>query len=243
MKDKPVVDWRCRVTTTLEKECKNPYTGKIYNKGAPVSLSTSIKHKDHVIDIADPSAPALLLNQSIIAYNNALTIHPFLIDSKPSVGEDISPRVFDFLELMMASIIFAYSSLEAFANEEIPENYNYETTRNRSALLVVLRKSSIERNINLDEKLSIILPQVKKVNSPKGTRIWNEYVELGRIRDRIIHMKSADRIHSTWNNHYPNTLWSYLCNPKSINYPLVSKNLFLHFKKIDETSWLKYCPI
>ena len=68
----------------------------------------------------------------------------------------------------MASIIFAYTAIEAFANEEIPEDYIYKAETRSSEILIAYQKDSIERRISLDEKLGSILPKTKNLPTPKN---------------------------------------------------------------------------
>ena len=71
-------------------------------------------------------------------------------------------------------------------------------------------KSQVERHINLDDKISIIFPSILEVKTPKGTAVWQEYIQLKKLRDRIIHMKSDDR-KSTGPEE--NTIWYELFKP------------------------------
>ncbi len=235
------VDWRYRVATTLEEDCLSPYTGVLHKKGSPIIVSTFFRHGDRRITVGDPSAPALFLSQSHKAYERALEIHPFLGKRLPASGEDPSIRVYDYLESIMASIVFAYMAIEAFANEELPENFTYEIQR-ASGLSVAYRKESIERHINLDEKLAKALPEAVEKPTPKGSKTWENYVHLRRLRHRIVHIKSVDRARSKGDNLFPDSIWSILLDPKQPNYPLIAKNMILHFRGKEDTHWLKYCP-
>ncbi len=47
--------------------------------------------------------------------------------------------------------------------------------------------------MNLDDKLDKVLPQIYSVPSPKGKKVWEHYIEMKRVRDRIIHLKSIDQ--------------------------------------------------
>lgn len=240
--EKPLRDWRYRVVTTLTKDFKSPHKGILHKKGAPVSVITSVKHGELRVSIGDPSAPALFLSQAHKAYEQAIKIHPFRDSNLSPEGGDPSPIVYDYLELLMASIIFAYTAIEAFVNEEIPEDFVYETERSSTGILVAYQKDSIERRVNLDEKLGTILPKAINRPSPKGLKIWEDYLILKRLRDRIVHLKSRDRAYSKGRNLYPDSIWSQLLNPKQANYPLISKKIMLHFREKEDTHWLRYCP-
>ncbi len=240
--EKPPLDWRYRVVTTLAKDFKSPWTGILHKQGAPVSLSTSVRHGKRQIGIGDPSAPALFLSQSYKAYEQSQKNHPFIIEDPNALGNELSAFVYDYLEEIMASIIFAHTAIEAFANEEIPEDYVYESEKPSSGILVAFQKDSVERRISLDEKLGSILPKTKNLPTPKGLKIWSDYVELKRLRDRIVHLKSRDRAHSKANDLFPDSIWSQLLHPGQLNYPLVAKKMMLHFVKKEKYHWLKYCP-
>lgn len=67
-----------------------------------------------------PSTPAFFLSLALKhrdAVNDTLTAH------EQDLGAIEYPKLFDLLESMLASIVFAYSSLEAVANEEIPSDF------------------------------------------------------------------------------------------------------------------------
>ena len=133
--------------------------------------------------------------------------------------------------------------MQAFANEEIPEDFMHEAQRRPSGILVAYQKKSVERYISLDEKLSTILPKVKGKLTPKGSKVWTDYVLLRRLRDRLVHLKSIDRAHSKADNLFPKSIWSELLAPKQPNFPLIAKKMMLHF--FDENNsyhWLRNCP-
>jgi hypothetical protein len=236
------IDWRYCAATTLAEDWVSPYSGVLHRKGTPVTASTFVKHGKRRLRIGDPSAPALFLSQSQKAYEQALQIHPFVLEDWPPVsGVDPSVVAYDCLELIMASVIFAYTALEAFANEEIPEDFAYEQ-QTESGLYVVRDKEWVERNLTLDDKLATILPKVTGKPSPKGLKLWKDYVHLRKLRHRIVHLKSSDRARSKGNNLYPDSIWSKLLDPQQLNYPLVAKEMVVHFRGKDSVHWLRYCP-
>jgi len=238
----PKLDWRYRVVTTIIKDAKLP-SGKIAKAGSSASVTTVIKHGRKTLSIGDPSATALYLSQSHKSYTQAIQNHPFVNELPATEENELSARVYDYLECIMTSVLFAFSSLEAFANEEIPEDLIHEAQRRQSGIHVAYQKHSVERYVSLDEKLSIILPKAKGKPSPKGLNVWTEFVILRRLRDRLVHLKSLDRAHSKADNLYPKSIWSELLAPNQPNFPLIVKNMMLHF--FDENNshhWLRNCP-
>ena len=83
------------------------------------------------------------------------------------------------------------------AGEVKTKGYAYTTTRakkkGKPGKRVTYRGEAIERNVSLNEKLAEVLPDALGVDSPKGMHIWSAYKSLKEFRDRIVHLKMADR--------------------------------------------------
>lgn len=239
------IDWRHRVATFIKEDSLSPGGKVIYKKGTPVTVSTFAKYNNIEVGFGDPSAPALFLNQAYKAFETANEINPFLTNTPALVNSISTAKIFDYLEAICASIIFAHTALEAFTNEEIPDEFVYEIEETTESGIVVVRqynKEQIERKFSLSEKLASVLPKVMNIQSPKGKKLWGGFVHLKKLRDRIIHMKSKDRTHSKHGNMYPESIWSDLLDPKQRHYPSIAKSIILHFKAKDSVHWLKYCP-
>ena len=239
-------DWRYRVATTTAEDYTDS-SGNVAPKGSLMARATFVKHGNKKIPFGDPSAPALFLDISYKAYRMALSSHPFLLSQWPPVDwqGDPSTRIFDYLENIMTSIVFAYTAIESFANELIPEDFIYEFHEERSNGLVVVHrygKGDIERKLSLSQKLSDILPKITKRPSPKGSKTWEGYVTLRRLRDRIIHLKNVDRDYSKAGKLYPDSIWSTLLAPKQPNFPLIAKKMIVYFVNDKSMYWLKRCP-
>lgn len=235
------IDWRYRTVTTLAKEWKSPWTGKIHQKGTPVSKTTFIKHGEKELSIGDPSAPALYLNLAHKAYNRSVENHP-IIKLESSSEIVTSEFTYDYFEDIMSSIVFSFTALEAFANEEIPEDYLYEHER-KSGLFEIKDKDYVERHVSLNEKLGSIIPKIKKINSPKGSSIWQDYVLLKRKRDRIIHLKSSDRKTTSENELYPDSIWSQLLEPNQPRYPSIAFEMIEYFSENENHHWIQFSPL
>ena len=129
------------------------------------------------------------------AYSKVKSIDPlFLFDEHPQgIWPDNQTALFDFLEELISHVVFSFTALEAFANEAIPDNFSYTFVVGRTGEERTYGKDEIERRINLDEKLDIVLPQIYKLASPKGGSLWEKYKTIKKARDRIIHLKSVDK--------------------------------------------------
>jgi len=168
-------------------------------------LATTERLGSAIVGFSLPSAPGLFLNlthKAFIAYRDVDV--PTLFDIHPQQGiwpDDHKPLL-DFCEQYAAHVVFAFTALESFANEVIANEvtssgYSYATTRatrkGKPGEKVVYRGEAIERNVSLNEKLAQVLPDALSVDSPKGLHVWRDYQNLKKWRDRIIHLKMADR--------------------------------------------------
>lgn len=98
----------------------------------------------------------------------------------------------DIAEHLTLSVFAAYTSLECFANEWIPAWLTYRKS-DRNGDHKVIGKEEMERVLPLSSKLDHVLPSVFRVKSPKGEQVWESFVKLEKLRNRVVHMKQADR--------------------------------------------------
>lgn len=225
-------DWRLQALTTLAKPWKSPWTGHEYPVGTQVALVSIVEYDyKRNITVPMPNATAMFLNMS----------HKFYIQAKEifTSGKHIKVRGnnldfisdtagIDYLESICASVVFAYSALEAFANEVIPDEHTFKRERQDKKCIETYNKHQIERHLSLDVKLDKILPEIFKAKSPKGKKIWDKYIELKKLRDRIIHLKSIDRKSSRPDKE---TIWKYLLKKEIPYMAPVAKNLIDYYVK------------
>jgi hypothetical protein len=158
------------------------------------------------------------------ASQHFLTEEKFL--DKPD-GTDISTVIypkedyifFSLLQQRMVAIVFAYTALESFANESIPDSYVFKRLRDDKKCTEEYNKLQTE-HLSLDIKLHEVLPPIFGVTSPKGTELWQKYIFIKKLRDRIIHMKSKDKEPSQPKD---NTIWGELLNKSHPNFALEAK--------------------
>ena len=123
---------------------------------------------------------------------------------------------------------------------EIPDDhYHY---KKRKKIFLAEAKNTIERWESTEVKIGEILPEILKIESPKGKREWEEYKKLKDIRDRIIHLKSVDQ---KVVKDGPDSIWKILFDEEVPNYPGIAKNLIAYFyeKKPElKPRWYKNFP-
>jgi hypothetical protein len=184
-------DWRCHTVVRVAATTTVPGLGTL-PAGAVGKAVGIVDYQSGRIAFTVPSATALFINLSHRYYDDARKIaQSFSVGpTLQTLDDDIS---FAYFERIMASVVFAYTALESFANEEIPDEFNHPVEKHKCT--EIYSKTQIERFLSLGVKLGDILPVVFDLPSPKGTKTWENYVALESLRHSIIHMKKVDREH------------------------------------------------
>jgi hypothetical protein len=78
------------------------------------------------------------------------------------------------------------------------------------------------------------------VSSPKGTKLWDDFKNLKKLRDRIIHLKNND---ITSSGPDIDTVWGILIRSQKINFPKQAHELIGHYISNQEGHrWFKKYP-
>jgi hypothetical protein len=107
-----------------------------------------------------------------------------------TITKPLITEYYDYFEKTITAIIFAYTSIEAFANICIPNDYTYSYT-DKQGEVIVRTKEEIERTATLREKLKIFLPEIIGCTSPTNRKWWTKFTELENLRNEIIHSKES----------------------------------------------------
>lgn len=190
-------DWRLQCALRVAQAVKLSWNGQEVPEGARIAVISVIRlHKTKTLAITIPNATALMLNASARAFTEARGIRDQSGIDK-SIREEVSfpsdMSAFDYVERMMEAILLAFTALEAFVNESIPDDYVYARFLRSSVILEATSKEDTERYVSIDDKLTLVLPEILGCASPKGSRCWQEFKALKDARDRIVHMKTKDR--------------------------------------------------
>ncbi|MDI9312285.1 MAG: hypothetical protein QM535_18895 [Limnohabitans sp.] len=118
---------------------------------------------------------------------NILPRHKRYHGSFPS--EKTQGNYFDYFELIIQAIIFSYTSLEAFANICIPNNYFHKTEK--EGIQTFYSKEAIEKKFPLRDKFKIILKNILQTPDVSKTNWWNTFIKLEDLRNEIIHSKPS----------------------------------------------------
>ncbi|KVE67299.1 hypothetical protein WI96_09690 [Burkholderia vietnamiensis] len=217
-------DWRLQATAELAEPFTPPWNPEVtYAKGSLIKQAGQFPvHDGRQLTLNIPNATALFLN---ISHRNYVEARAVLDRSgirkgmRKNVTFSVDADAFHYLECFMTSVVGAYTAVEAFANETIPDNYihvqKYKDAEER------LVKADIERRLTLSKKMMEILPAALSIQTPKGKKCWDEFHRLELMRERIIHMKSADR---NMNGPARGTVWEALFKfpePVSLALPIL----------------------
>lgn len=164
-----------------------------FNTGLALLVKAEKLGKRGHVDFGVPSSPALFLSAAQRSFLQIKDIDPSGMfykwqNSRIPINHS---KLFDYFEVFASHVVFSFTALEAFANEAIPTDFEYQSEKKGET--IVLKKPDIERSINLDEKLHSVLPKALGVATPKGKKPWEQYKLLKKMRDRIIHLKTIDR--------------------------------------------------
>jgi hypothetical protein len=95
--------------------------------------------------------------------------------------------------------------------------------------------------VNLEEKIGDLLPKVLNAKSIKGGKLEGKLQRLIKLRDRIIHMKTADR---EFRGGSQNSIWNVLLTDPLPETYVSAKKIVEHFlgSKTEPPYWFKNCP-
>lgn len=170
----------------------DPKTGKTIPAGQAVIQAALLNLGKKSGGISIPNATALFLNLSRTHLDAANACIASCQRSADPHGHLPEVDSFGAIEHYMASVIFACTALEALSNELIPDAYVHTITK--KGVDQTYTKEEIERRFGPKEKLGDVLPNAIGVATPKGGTLWEPCRNLFDLRDRIIHMKTADRL-------------------------------------------------
>jgi hypothetical protein len=143
-----------------------------------------------------PNDVAIYSNISLNALTDAKKFHKEEI--VPRVNSGFPPKTlnqenlkkyYDYFELMITAVVFAYSSIEAFANNCLPCDYTCEEERNGKKN--IYNKTEIEKIFSLRDKLKKNIPEILDSDNPCKERWWTRFIELENLRNEIIHSKES----------------------------------------------------
>ncbi|MBS3992976.1 MAG: hypothetical protein KGZ87_04590 [Bacteroidetes bacterium] len=142
-----------------------------------------------------PNDVSLYSNISVTNLKVALKFYTETILPRHQIWYGAFPTIekqseyYNYFELIITSLIFAYTALEAFANICIPNGYEFLIEK--SGVKTIYSKEAIERKYSLIDKFKIILKDILNTSNPTVQDWWNDFIKLEDLRNEIIHTKQS----------------------------------------------------
>jgi hypothetical protein len=98
--------------------------------------------------------------------------------------------VLDALAALTTAVLSSFSAVEALANtciDDLPDNALLALEKN--GVVTDVDKDAMVRSLRISEKLDRAVPLLTGAPSIKGTKAWERYVHLRRMRDNLVHVK------------------------------------------------------
>ena len=204
MQDDNLGDWRIQAVSRLLRDVPAHYPGgPSHPAGTPVFQSTVVRDpRGGSNGFTTPSATALALNIAMKASIQANAIRATLAftdvvgpeGSGWSVSNDQVPALYDCFEQCLIAATFSFQAIEYYCNHIIArklEGKPYPLKRKKG--IDTVSSDEVERIATTEEKTGVILPDLLAIASPKGKQVWGRFVDLKRVRDASVHLKSVDQ--------------------------------------------------
>ncbi len=191
------VDWRLKVTGLVGKDTMLPWNGHKIQKGDRIKLVSQVNlPKKKILTLPVPSLTALYISNAEKAwqeYWDLRSAHKIDSSIKTEISFKTDSEAFDAIEFIATSVISAFTAIESFCNESIPEDHEYWHNHRSEIIVEKSDKKGIERHFTTTAKLNRVLPSIYDVEPPKGKNpIWMSYKSLKSARDSLIHVKSHE---------------------------------------------------
>jgi hypothetical protein len=243
------LDWRMRFSTTLAADVPAAFPGgPSHRAGAPVILVTvGPGTRGKSIAFATPSSPALFLSAAMRAANLAdgfrasVRFEDHLSPGGPAQGvsDDSTESLYDFFEQAVATVVFSYQAVEAFANEEVQRLVTTPMTLDLRGRLEQCDAEAIERRASTEQKLVDVLPSAMQVRPAKKSTWWSSFKALARIRNDIVHLKAARAYPRSASGVAAQSIFHELLFTNSLlSFPKTSIAALEHFQQGDPPGWL-----
>jgi hypothetical protein len=99
--------------------------------------------------------------------------------------------VVDCLSELSIAVLCSFTAIESLANHSIDQLDDDSMVRIslRKRETIDVPKVDMVRRLNIDEKLTIVVPMLDHGRHIKGTRPWERFVHLKKLRDDLLHVK------------------------------------------------------
>ena len=234
-------DWRYATVGRVDGD--QVVWGSLVKDRALVWLTTVTEYGRHgQVSFPTPSPAALAFNIAFESARAAMAMRArvvFEARGRPSksVEQASIPMLYAYFEQAMASAVFSFQCIEAYANQTIARVVTGTMDVPRRKGVENLRPEELERNLSTDEKLTVVLPRALSMRSPKGTKVWPLYRDLKEVRDSTVHLKSGDQyIRGRLDRQ---SVYHRLLNRTAMDFPRTAVRMVRHFCPSAPDRWLE----
>lgn len=253
-------DWRFHAVTRLAIDLPDRGPGKRAKRaGAFVGVTRSMRAQNgDEFSFTDFSSIALALSVAIASDRRAQELRPNVepveVQTETGIYRTIKHEnigaFFDFIEQCMVAATFSFQALEAFCNftiqDKLGDTGEYTFTQEICRQMPGTRLNAGDldkKKCSTEDKLSVIVPDLINVATPKGKTPWLGYKRLQGIRNSILHMKHEDqRGAAMWPNYIDDaSVFAQLVDGEISDLPWIAVALLDYFTKPNGTPrWLLY---
>lgn len=237
-KDGDVGDWRMDMVGRVDGD-----QGE-YKNNSNVRHVAAVEVQPGIINsFAVPSSVALALDIAEQAAQRASSLRlripfqPIKAEGAAAFGVTTEglPAIYDFLEQSMIAAVFAYQAVESFANGVIGRHLNEPmTVARRGRKPKPFAPEQLVRRLSTSEKLLLVLPKIRDVESPEGSPKWQRFERLESARDSTVHLKAKDQYGKD-----RDSLFFKMLSISPIEFPSAAVMTIHHYFKPDgEPRWL-----
>jgi len=152
-------------------------------------------------------------------------------------------ELYSFIESQIAGAIFLYACVDSFTNWLIGHEGKDVLKLNIKGTVKDLSVAKIENDFTTVEKLSLILPQVVSVKSPKSKAAWHTFKDIEKIRHGTVHFKKEEQYLKDGKNLDQNSVYHRVLKTDCKKMYKDTIQLMKHFFPSNKyPRWLKYAP-
>lgn len=235
-------DWRIETVGKVRGDQVLP--GGQLAKDGTLFWKTTIT-RDHLfgpVGFPTPQPIALTLDIALMSAINARqarksVVYPRLSEGGAKTAEaDQAPFLYEYIEHCMVAAVFAFQSIELFANHSIWTMVKGPLTIRRKNKNSRLTVEQLERSLSTDNKILQVFPQIYKKDIDTSSNLWTRYEKLKQVRDSVVHLKSKD--HYVRNRVDEDSVYFRCLNMDPIDFPKTCIALMRHFINRTEIRWL-----
>jgi hypothetical protein len=240
-------DWRLHAASRLSKDVPAAYAGgPAHRAGAALREVMITVSEKGPIGFVMPSPAAMSISIAIAGAADAMRRRMNIgftgeivtpLGRGKNVRDSSVADLFGYFESCMVAATFSFQAVEAFSNAIVRRKLGREKTITigRRGGNEKLNADEVERQISTEEKIATVLPILCEVDSPKGGRIWEKFVDLKHLRDSTIHLKTSDQ----YGEVDKDSLFFQFLNREAVGFPALSIDVMLYFTSGNPRRWLR----